>query len=79
MDLMHQVFGDDNGGDIRDAYERRDRVGVIAFRGSAAELLLPPTDSIESAEQAMRSLAGRDRNRTNEGHAHGEVDYRGDE
>jgi hypothetical protein len=73
MDLMHQVFGD-----IRDAYERRDRVGVIAFRGPEAELLLPPTDSVESAEQ-RRPLAGRDRNRTNEGHAHGEVDHRGDE
>ena len=41
---------------LRDAYERRDRVGVIAFRGPQAELLLPPTDSVELAEQAMRSL-----------------------
>ena len=41
---------------LRDAYERRDRVGVIAFRGPQAELLLPPTDSVELAEQAMQSL-----------------------
>ena len=41
---------------LRDAYERRDRVGVIAFRGPEAELLLPPTDSVELAEQAMQSL-----------------------
>jgi magnesium chelatase subunit D len=41
---------------LRDAYECRDRVGVIAFRGPEAELLLPPTDSVELAEQAMRSL-----------------------
>ena len=41
---------------LRDAYECRDRVGVIAFRGPEAELLLPPTDSVELAELAMRSL-----------------------
>jgi magnesium chelatase subunit D len=42
---------------LRDAYERRDRVGVIVFRGPAAELLLPPTNSVESAEQAMQALS----------------------
>jgi magnesium chelatase subunit D len=41
---------------LRDAYERRDRVGVISFRGPQAELLLPPTDSVELAEHAMQSL-----------------------
>jgi magnesium chelatase subunit D len=41
---------------LRDSYERRDRVGVIAFRGTQAELLLPPTDGVELAEQAMQSL-----------------------
>ena len=41
---------------LRDAYERRDRVGVIVFRGPEAELLLPPTDSVDSAEHAMRSM-----------------------
>ncbi len=28
---------------LADCYVRRDRVAVLAFRGSAAELLLPPT------------------------------------
>ncbi|MGI5939954.1 MAG: putative cobaltochelatase [Thermoleophilia bacterium] len=37
-----------------DAYQRRDRVGLVAFRGSGAELLLPPTGS---AEMAQRHLA----------------------
>ena len=32
-----------------DAYQRRDRVGLIAFRGTEAELLLPPTGSVELA------------------------------
>jgi magnesium chelatase subunit D len=41
---------------LREAYERRDRVGVIAFRGPQAELLLPPTDSVALAEQAMQLL-----------------------
>jgi magnesium chelatase subunit D len=42
---------------LRDAYEHRDRVGVIVFRGPTAELLLPPTNSVESAEQAMQALS----------------------
>lgn len=41
---------------LRDAYQRRDEVGVIVFRGPAAELLLPPTRSVEHAEQALRVL-----------------------
>ena len=38
------------------AYQRRDFVGVIAFRGIEAQVLLHPTNSVELAEQAMRSL-----------------------
>ncbi|CAN5457289.1 putative cobaltochelatase [soil metagenome] len=41
---------------LTDAYQRRDSVGVIAFRGVEAQLLLEPTHSIELAEQAMRNL-----------------------
>jgi magnesium chelatase subunit D len=41
---------------LRDAYERRDRVGVIAFRGLEAEVLLPPCNSVAPAERALREL-----------------------
>lgn len=41
---------------LRDAYQRRDEVGVIAFRGAEAEFLLPPTRSIEAAERQLRNL-----------------------
>ena len=42
---------------LRDAYQRRDKVAVITFRGSAACLVLPPTTS---AHTAARRLAGLD-------------------
>jgi magnesium chelatase subunit D len=41
---------------LQDAYEQRDRVGVIAFRGPRAEVLLLPTAGAEAAEQALRVL-----------------------
>lgn len=41
---------------LLDAYQQRDQVGVIAFRGPEAEVLLPPTGSVELAEQALRTL-----------------------
>jgi magnesium chelatase subunit D len=41
---------------LRDAYERRDEVGVIAFRGAKAELLLAPTRSVDTAELQLREL-----------------------
>lgn len=41
---------------LQDAYEQRDQVGVIAFRGIRAELLLPPTRSTESAAEALKQL-----------------------
>jgi len=43
-------------GMLTDAYQKRDRVGLIAFRGSRAELLLPPTSSVERAEQCLSQL-----------------------
>ena len=41
---------------LRDAYEHRDEVGVIAFRGTQAELLLSPTRSVDTAERQLREL-----------------------
>jgi len=41
---------------LTDAYQQRDTVGVIAFRGVEAQVLLAPTRSVEVAEQALRAL-----------------------
>ncbi|GGM38901.1 hypothetical protein GCM10012275_07280 [Longimycelium tulufanense] len=41
---------------LRDAYQRRDKVGMITFRGSGAELALPPTPSVEAAVARLRRL-----------------------
>jgi len=41
---------------LTDAYQQRDQVAVISFRGDAAELLLPPTRSVDLAEQQLREL-----------------------
>jgi magnesium chelatase subunit D len=41
---------------LLDAYQKRDRVGLIAFRGSQAEVLLPPTTSVDLAERRLQSL-----------------------
>lgn len=39
-----------------DAYQKRDRVGMISFRNTGAELLLPPTGSVELAKKHLLSL-----------------------
>jgi magnesium chelatase subunit D len=41
---------------LKNAYEQRDEVAVIAFRGPRAEVLLSPTRSVEQAEHALRDL-----------------------
>ncbi len=41
---------------LLDAYQRRDRVGLIAFRGAGAELLLPPTGSVEMAQWRLQEM-----------------------
>ena len=41
---------------LTDVYQRRDHVGLIAFRGARAELVLPPTRSTATAEQRLRVL-----------------------
>lgn len=41
---------------LTDAYQQRDRVGVIAFRGLTAEMVLQPTRSVELAEKQLQRL-----------------------
>ena len=39
-----------------DAYQRRDRVGLVSFRGTEAKLLLPPTSSVELAQAHLADM-----------------------
>ncbi|HEX5907329.1 MAG TPA: magnesium chelatase subunit D family protein [Propionibacteriaceae bacterium] len=41
---------------LLDAYQRRDKVGLITFRGAEATLALPPTSSIDTAARRMGDL-----------------------
>jgi magnesium chelatase subunit D len=41
---------------LTDAYQRRDKVALVSFRGTGAELLLPPTSSVEAAAQRLTEL-----------------------
>ena len=41
---------------LMDAYRRRDKVGLITFRGQDAELVLPPTHSVEIAAARLEEL-----------------------
>jgi magnesium chelatase subunit D len=43
---------------LAECYVRRDQVGVIAFRGRAAEVLLPPTRSLVRAKRSLAALPG---------------------
>ena len=43
---------------LADCYVRRDSVAVIAFRGTGAELLLPPTRSLVRAKRSLAGLPG---------------------
>ncbi|MCX7891324.1 MAG: magnesium chelatase subunit D [Burkholderiales bacterium] len=43
---------------LADAYVRRDRVALVAFRGKGAELLLPPTRSLARAKRSLAALPG---------------------
>jgi magnesium chelatase subunit D len=43
---------------LADCYIRRDQVSVIAFRGKAAEILLPPTRSLVRAKRSLAGLPG---------------------
>ena len=41
---------------LTDAYQRRDEVAVIGFRGDEAQLLLAPTRSVERARHSLETL-----------------------
>ena len=41
---------------LMDAYQKRDKVGLISFKGDSAELLLPPTSSIELAQKYLQEM-----------------------
>lgn len=43
---------------LADCYVRRDRTALIAFRGKQAELLLPPTRSLQRAKKSLADLPG---------------------
>ena len=41
---------------LLDAYQRRDKVGLVTFRGTRADLGLPPTSSVEAGAARLREL-----------------------
>ncbi|MFE0426792.1 putative cobaltochelatase [Streptomyces sp. NPDC058953] len=41
---------------LLDAYQRRDKVGLVTFRGREAELALPPTSSVDAAAARLDRL-----------------------
>ena len=41
---------------LLDAYRRRDKVGLVTFRGSGAEVALPPTSSVDVAATRLAAL-----------------------
>jgi magnesium chelatase subunit D len=43
---------------LGECYVRRDKVAVIAFRGTEAELILPPTRSLVRAKRSLAGLPG---------------------
>ena len=41
---------------LYDAYQRRDQVGLVVFQREEARVVLPPTSSVELAQQALRDI-----------------------
>ncbi|GAB3477819.1 putative cobaltochelatase [Nocardiopsis coralliicola] len=52
---------------LLDAYRRRDKVGLVTFRGSSAELALPPTRSVDIAAARLDALPAGGRTPVAEG------------
>jgi magnesium chelatase subunit D len=46
---------------LRDSYEARDEVGLVAFAGDDADVVLPPTDSTTRAARHLKELPTADR------------------
>jgi len=41
---------------LTDAYQRRDRVGLIVFQKDRATLIMPPTNSVQLAQRALSNI-----------------------
>jgi Mg-chelatase subunit ChlD len=41
---------------LTDAYQRRDRVGLVVFQKNDARVVLPPTNSVELAQKALAEI-----------------------
>ena len=41
---------------LTDAYQRRDRVGLVVFQKDRANLVLPPTNSVQLAKRALENI-----------------------
>jgi magnesium chelatase subunit D len=41
---------------LADAYQRRDRVGLVVFQKNGARVVLPPTNSVELAQRALHDI-----------------------
>lgn len=41
---------------LKDAYQRRDRVGMVSFQRDSARVLLPLTNSVDLAERRLRTM-----------------------
>jgi magnesium chelatase subunit D len=46
---------------LKDAYQARDRVAVVTFAGDGADVVLPPTDSVQLAARHLKELPTGDR------------------
>ncbi|HPT37191.1 MAG TPA: putative cobaltochelatase [Methanothrix sp.] len=41
---------------LMDSYQKRDKIGMVAFKGKDAELILPPTSSVDLAMSRLQEL-----------------------